>query len=237
MKAIILSAGVGSRLMPQTQNLPKSLLRVNGRTILDIEIESLISCGITDIIIATGHKHEMMKQYVAENYPSLDVAFVRNREFATTNYIYTVWLTKELIDDDVVILHGDMVFEGILLERLLAHPSVNGALINNVIELPEKDFKAVVQNGIIKKIGVGFFGKDSYFCAPIYKFSQTSFSRWLLEIDAFVQEGNVMCYAEDAFNNIAEEVGLEPVYYGDEFCMEIDTPQDLDIAREYYGRK
>jgi choline kinase len=237
MKAIILSAGIGSRLKPETQNLPKSLLRVNDKTILDIELDNLTSSGIKDIIIVSGHKHDILEQYATEKYPDLNIVFIRNRKFKTTNYIYSIWLTRELINDDIMILHGDMVFEGGLLESLLGSPSDNGALVNNIIEPPEKDFKAVIHNGLIKKIGVEFFGDNAFFCAPIYKFSRAGFARWLLEIDSFVTDGRVTCYAEDAFNNIADEVGLEPVYYGDEFCMEIDTHQDLGIARKYYGGK
>jgi phosphoenolpyruvate phosphomutase len=234
VKAIILSSGVGSRLMPQTKNLPKSLLKINDKTILDIEMENLAACGIRDIIITTGHKHDVMERYATAKYPSSNISLVRNERFDTTNYIYSIWLTRDHVDDDIVILHGDMVFEAKLLERLLNHPSENGALVNNVVEPPEKDFKAVVKNGFIKKIGVDLSGQDAYFCAPIYKFSKAGFSRWLLEIDSFVKAGNVRCYAEEAFNNIAGKIQLKAVYYGDEFCMEIDTRRDLDLAREYY---
>ena len=236
MKAIILAAGIGSRLMPQTQNIPKALLKVNGKTILDIELANLISSDINDIIIVTGHMHAMMKQYVAEKYPDHGITLVENREFATTNYIYSIWLTRELIDDDIIILHGDMVFEGGLLTKLLDSPTENAALINNVIEPPEKDFKAIIKDGIIERIGVDCFGENAFFCAPIYRFSMFGFSRWLKEIDSFVVNGNVTCYAEDAFNNIADEIKLGAAYYEKEFCMEIDTPEDLEIAKEYYSK-
>jgi len=236
MKAIILSAGIGSRLMPETQNVPKALLKLNGKTILDIELQNLTSSGIKDIIIVTGHKHAMMEQYIAEKHPALNITLVKNQEFETTNYIYSIWLTKELIDDDIILLHGDMVFEGDLLEKLLDSPSENAALINNVIEPPEKDFKAIINDGVVKKIGVDCVGENAFFCAPIYKFSMADFSMWLAEIDTFVINCNVACYAEDAFNSIADEIKLSAVYYGSEFCMEIDTPEDLNIAKAYYAK-
>ncbi len=224
--------------MPETLRIPKALLEVNDRTILDIELENLTSNGITDIIIVSGHKHEMLEHYVAEKYPHLNIWFVKNEEFAATNYIYSIWLTRELVDDDIVILHGDMVFDEGLLSMLLDFPSDNAALINNVVEPPEKDFKAVVDGeNVIEKIGVDFFGENAFFCAPIYKFSMAAFSRWLQEIDVFVANGNVTCYAEDAYNNVADEIKLKAVYFDHGFCMEIDTPEDLDIAKEYYANK
>jgi phosphoenolpyruvate phosphomutase len=235
MKAIILAAGIGSRLMPETHDYPKALLKLDGKAILDIELENLTANGINDIIIVTGHKHETIERYVTAQYPHLNITFVMNRRFAATNYIYSLWLTRDLINDAVVIMHGDIVFESSLLGLLLDSPSDNAALINNVIEPPEKDFKAVVNNGVVERIGVGFFGKNAFFCAPIYKFALAGFSRWLHEIDTFITDGIVTCYAEEALNNIAQELELGAVYYGKEFCMEIDTPEDLDIAREHYA--
>jgi choline kinase len=236
MKAIILASGIGSRLFPMTENLPKSLMTVTDKTILDIELENLTCCGIKKIIITTGHRQEKIAGHIRANYSDIEISLVNNEKFDSTNYIYSIWLTRKLIDDDIVILHGDLVFEKTLLDRLLEHPSENAALINNVIELPKRDFKAVIQDGVIKKIGIEFFGEGAFFCAPLYKFSKAGFLRWMAEIDSFVNEGSVTCYAENAFNNISDEINLTPVYYDKEFCMEIDTAEDLDIARKHYER-
>jgi phosphoenolpyruvate phosphomutase len=236
MKAIILNSGTGSRLMPLTKNLPKGLLTINGKKILDLQMESLMECNISNFIITTGHKHDSIEKYVTETYHDLNISLVRNDRYDSTNYIYSIWLTRKLIDDDIIILHGDMVFDKGLLKRLVQCVFSNAALINNTIKPPDKDFKAVIHDDIIKKIGVNLFGDDAYFCAPIYKFSRLSFLRWLVEIDLFVNAGKVTCYAEDAFNIISNEIELRAVYYGDEFCMEIDTPEDLRVAEEYYRR-
>lgn len=221
--------------MPLTEECPKSLLRVNTRTVFDLEIESLIECNIKNFIITTGYEHEKLEQYAYTNYPDLRMTFVRNKKYDSTNYIYSIWLTRDLIDDDIILLHGDMVFETALLKKLLGHDAKNAVLINKLIKPPEKDFKALVENEMVKEIGINLFGQNAFFCAPVYKFSKSSFLEWLSEITSFINNGNVMCYAEDAFNIISDKIELKPVYYTDEFCMEIDTLEDLSTARTFYG--
>ena len=231
MIAIILASGTGSRLMPLTKDIPKSLVKVNGKTIIDIEIENILYCGINRFIITTGYKEDKLRNYVRERYPNLDVIFVENEKYDSTNYIYSMWLTKNFIDDDILLLHGDMVFDKKLLKKLLNAKSSTSVLVNNKIKPPEKDFKAVIENNMVKKIGVHFGGNNAYFSAPIYKFEKARFIRWLEEIDFFIRNGNIKCYAEDAFNKISDEIRLVPTYYNDEFCMEIDDMKDLKIAK------
>jgi len=221
--------------MPLTKDIPKSLVKVNGKTIIDIEIENILYCGIKKLIITIGYKGGKLKNYVKEKYSNLDVIFVENEKYASTNYIYSMWLTKNFIDDDILLLHGDMVFDKELLKKFLNAKSSTSVLVNNKIKPPEKDFKAVIENNMVKKIGVHFLGNNAYFSAPIYKFKKTPFIRWLEEIALFIKNGNVKCYAEDAFNNISDEIRLIPTYYDDEFCMEIDDMKDLKIAKSILG--
>ena len=147
-----------------------------------------------------------------------------------------MWLTKNLIDDDIILIHGDMMFERKLLGRLLIKKYSNCVLVNNKIEPPKKDFKGEIKNNLVKKIGVGLSGKNVFFLAPIYKFSKNDFKLWLSEIGNFVKKGNVNVYAEESLNNMFNQIKLHPVYFQDEFCMEIDNLEDLEIAKKFLKR-
>tara|TARA_Y100000310_G_C20606792_1_gene775905 strand:+ start:257 stop:979 length:723 start_codon:yes stop_codon:yes gene_type:complete len=233
MKAILLNSGVGRRLKPITDNTPKCLVEINEQTILGHEIDNLLHHNIKDFIITIGPFGDKIKNFVKEKYPDLNVEYVYNPKFESTNYIYSMWLVKNFIDDDVLIMHGDMVFDKKLLSNLF-NKDENCVLVNNKIEPPEKDFKGEIQDNMVKRIGVDVFGEGCHFLAPIYKFSKDSFISWLTEIENFIFTGNVNVYAEEAFNNIADELKLMPVYYGDEFCMEIDNLEDLEIAKKFF---
>jgi choline kinase len=236
MMAIILASGTGSRLMPLTKEIPKSLITLNNKTILDIEIENILHSGIRRFIITTGYREDRLKAYIMERYSNVDITFVRNEKYRSTNYIYSMWLTREFINDDILLLHGDMVFQDDLLTELLKEESPDAVLLNNKVELPEKDFKAIVEDNLVKKIGVDVKVNNASFCAPIYKLSKLSFLKWLTVIDSFVKERKVKCYAEDALNLIFGELKLYPVFYDNQFCMEIDTFDDLNLAKRHYEK-
>ncbi|MBS3101891.1 phosphocholine cytidylyltransferase family protein [Candidatus Woesearchaeota archaeon] len=237
MKAIILNSGIGKRMQPFTDDNPKCFARLNGKNILEHEIDNLLGCKINDIIITTGPFEEKIKKFVKDEFPDLNVTYVKNPKYDSTNYIYSIWLAKNIVDDDIILLHGDMVFEKDLLKRLIDSEYNNCGLVNNKIPPPEKDFKALISNNLIKKIGVDVFGENAFFLAPIYKFSKNDFRLWLEEIGKFVKDGNVNVYAENAFNRISDKILFHPVYFGEEFCTEIDNFGDLEKAREYFKNK
>ena len=90
--AIILAAGIGSRLYPLTQEYPKSLVKVNGREILDYQIQGYIQSGIKEenIYIVTGYKHEMILDYLKNHYPKAKEIY--SKEYLTTNNMYSLYL-------------------------------------------------------------------------------------------------------------------------------------------------
>lgn len=113
-KAIILAAGMGTRLRPLTDNLPKCLVELAGRSLLDHQIEVLRLLGISDVHVVGG--------YLAEKLRRDDITLHLNHEFATTNMVYTLFRAEKELDgpEDVVVSYGDIVYEATVLERLLA---------------------------------------------------------------------------------------------------------------------
>lgn len=137
----------------------------------------------------------------------------------------------------MILLHADVVFDMCLLENLIKSSFTNCVPVKKLTELPEKDFKAVVKDERVTKIGVEFFGNDAYFSIPFYKVSQEDFLFWLEEIETFIKKGDTNIYAENVFNEISHRLALHPLRYHDEFCMEIDTIEDLLIARKYFKER
>ena len=117
-----------------------------------------------------------------------------------------------------------------LLKRIIDEKG-NRVLVNKKIEVPEKDFKAVIVNDRVIKIGIEFIGKNAFACLPMYKFSKSDFLFWLNECGVYIRKGEVNIYAENVFNEISNELLIYPLYFNDELCMEIDTKEELEIAR------
>lgn len=230
MKALILASGEGKRLRPLTYDIPKPLIKIGDKTILGYQIANLIRCDVKNIIVTTGPFEDKIKAFFKTNYPKLSVSYANNPLYGATNYIYSLWLTKHLITEDTILLHGDLLFDRRLLVKLIEDEHENCVLINKDIKPPEKDFKAVIEGSRVVKIGVDFSGENAFFSAPLYKFSKKDFSYWLDEIEQFIKIGDTKCYAEDAFNRISDRILLHPVYFSDELCLEIDDIEDFKRA-------
>jgi len=232
MKAVILNSGRSTRLYPLTKYAPKALLKLNSKTLLSHQVDKLTECGIKDLIITTGPFGTKIKNYMKREHPSVKVTYVKNPKYRTTNYIYSMWLTKNLIDDGIILLHGDLFFEKKLLKSLLHDEHENCVLVNREIKPPEKDFKAVIKNGRVFKIGIELLGENVFFLAPLYKFSKSDYLFWLDEIEKSINKGETRIYAETIFNRMSNRIPLYPVYFSGEICLEIDTKEDLEIATE-----
>lgn len=236
MKAVILNSGRSTRLYPLTKYSPKALLKVNSKTLLSHQVDKLIECGIEDLIITTGPFETKIKNHMRREYPSIKVAYVKNQRYKTTNYIYSMWLTKNLVNDDIVLLHGDLFFEINLLKSLLNEKHGNCVLVNRKMKPPEKDFKAIIKNGRVVKIGVEFSDNNAFFLAPLYKFFKSDYLFWLEEIEKSIREGETEIYAEKIFNRISDRIILHPVYFNKATCLEIDTKEDLEMAEKIAGK-
>ena len=125
-------------------------------------------------------------------------------------------------------MHGDLVFENTVFDRLLASEESCMA-VSSTLELPEKDFKAVISEGRIRKVGIEFFS-DAMAAQPLYKIKRADWLIWLDRIAAFCENGTRKCYAENAFNEVSGSMMLKPLDVEDALCAEIDTPDDLAVV-------
>ena len=233
MKVVLLNSGIGKRLAPLTNNIPKCLIKINGNeTILDHQLKSILNCGLKEFIITTGPFEATIINHMEQNYPSIKIQYVNNPVYNKTNYIYSLHLAKDIINDDILYSHGDLIYSENLVKLLLESKDKDCVLVNKSIPPPEKDFKSIIFNDRVNKIGVNLKGNNTAFLAPLYKLSKGFISRWLQEIENFIDNNRVNCYAEDALNEILDTLILKPCYY-DEFCVEIDDHEDLEVVKNY----
>jgi len=153
MKAIILAAGVGSRIRPLTDNSPKCLLKIGDSTILEMMISHIQGCGINEIVFVLGYLQEQIKEYVKTNFPDLKAYFITNDNYAETNTGFSLLLTKDVIrDSGFVKFDGDVVFEKEVLRRLIECEHANCLCIDKSIHLDVEEIKVIIddQNLVVK---------------------------------------------------------------------------------------
>src|ERR1700721_2215315 len=154
MKAVILAAGIASRLRPLTDNTPKCLLKVGNKKILELTIDNIIANNIDDIIIVTGYLEEQIKNFVSAKYPHLSVTYIYNEVYSSTNNIYFLWLAKDILFDDEMLLNdSDIIFDKDIIAKLLASDYDNClALKRHNVQDEEIKVKAD-KNGRVLEIG------------------------------------------------------------------------------------
>lgn len=230
MKALILNSGLGQRMGVVTNEHPKCMTEISPKnTILSRQLRMLVSFGVEEVVMTTGYYDKVLVEYCEALHLPLKFTFVNNPLYDKTNYIYSIYCAKEqLKDDDVLLMHGDLVFESQVMEAVIDSP-MSCMTVSSTLPLPEKDFKAVVKDGKIEKVGVEFFD-NAMAAQPLYKILKEDWLIWLQNIERFCESDNRKVYAENAFNEVSDQCKIYPCDVKDMLCAEIDTPEDLETV-------
>ncbi len=228
MKAVILNSGLGSRMGVLTKEHPKCMTDISPEdTILSRQLRILCENGVKDVLITTGYYDKVLEDYCASLGLDINCTFVKNPLFDSTNYIYSIYCAKDFLDDDIILMHGDLVFEkGVFCSVL--ESEVSCMTVSSTLPLPEKDFKAVIQGSRIKKVGIEFF-ESALAAQPLYKLNRDDWRIWLGRICEFCENDNRKCYAENAFNEVSDDCRIYTLDVKDALCGEIDTPEDWEM--------
>ncbi len=226
MKALILNSGMGSRMGVLTKEHPKCMTEIiHGETILSRQLKQLSDMDIKNVVITTGYYDNVLAEYCRELDLPLHIQFVHNPRYKDTNYIYSIYCAKDYLDDDILLMHGDLVFCDGVLESIIESEESCMA-VSSTLSLPEKDFKAVVDNGYVKKVGIEFFD-NALAAQPLYKLKRDDLSKWMAKITEYCENGNTSVYAENAINELDGACNIKALDVKDELCAEVDNPEDL----------
>lgn len=229
MKALILNSGTGTRMGVLTSEHPKCMTEISStETILGRQLKMLADIGITEVVMTTGLFDNVLTNYCRSLELPIHITYVKNPLYRETNYIYSIYCARECLDDDILLMHGDLVFEYSVLEALMASETSCMA-VSSTLPLPEKDFKAVIRDGRVVKVGIEFFN-DAMAAQPLYLLKRDDWSVWLGRIVEFCSSGNQKCYAENAFNEVSDRCVVMPLDVRNALCGEIDTPEDLAVV-------
>ncbi len=231
MDICIMNSGFGSRLKKYTQDVPKGMVPLDdGTTILSRQLEILRKSGNHRYVITTGYLDGMIQGYLGKQFPDLDITYLVNTRYASTNYIASLELLNGLFVDSIILLHGDLVFEESVARDIIDSPFSTVA-VDSSLPLPAKDFKARIHEGKVIEIGIDVFGTDCLACQPMYRLTKGDWNRWQQEIHTFCARGEESVYAEHALNRISSQLDIRPLDVKGRLCMEIDNEEDLMTAR------
>lgn len=238
MQAIILAAGLAKRLRPLTDVTPKCLLEVSGKNLLHRTMDNVIVNGITDFVFVTGYKEDMIKDYLKENFLNCNITFISNHDFANNNNSYSLWMTKDYIKGDIVLLDSDILFDKGIITELLNSEHENCLAVNFTAELDEEQIKVVLDDKkrILEISKVTDIKKSAGESIGIERFSYPFMQELYKVLDRkILKESIVNEFYEASFEEVIRSGDVRNSIYAINVsqykCMEIDTVEDYQRAK------
>ena len=243
MKCIILAAGAATRMRPLTDNLPKCLLPVGGKPVLQRAIEQVAAAGIDQIGLVIGFRGNAIREFVKKHFPSLRIRFIVNPKYESTNNAFSLLMAREFFsagsrednpDSDLLLMDADIVFSPHLLPFFLGEGSPNRIAVRVAGHHDEEEVRVKVNaSGQVLAIGKTTPLSDSYGeSIGIEFFSSAAAQRLFETIEQRVRsgEGRHEFYEASFQAMIDQGVSFTAVDVSSFPAVEIDTPEDLRAA-------
>ncbi len=239
MQVVIPAAGMGKRLGPETFDKTKAMVKVNERTLIERCLDSVVMHPIDRIVLIVGYEKDKLKSFLGDSYNGVDIVYVANDDFATTNNIYSIFLAKDyLVEDDTILIESDLIFEPKLLQMVVQNDFENLALVDK--HKPWMDGTVVKINddfsisSFIPKSDFDYTKIDEYYkTVNIYKFSKSFLaSVYVPFLEAYAKAMGNNEYYEQVLKVIVnlDTRALKALPLDGQIWYEIDDAQDLDNA-------
>jgi len=230
--ALLLAAGIGHRLQPLTNNVPKCLTKVNEKEILAHLVHSLHQHNFRRLIVVVGYLEQSIRQFLDNIAGNLTVEYIVSPKYRTTNNIYSLWMARNKIQSPFLLLESDLIFAPSQLKNMLypdriavSHilPWMNGTTITANPDIPHN----------VTAFNLNPFSANThditYKTVNIYSFSRQTWKRVAKRLNHFISAGKVNDYYETVFAEMIADGSLnfQSVLFAKERWYEIDTVEDL----------
>lgn len=236
MKAIILAAGIASRLRPLTDTTPKCLLKIGERSLLERAFDALIQNGFDEFVIVTGYRQQQITDFLNVRYPQQKITFIYNERYESTNNIYSLWLTRPHVDkENVLLLDSDILFDPQIVAGLL-NSDKKDILALNRHELGAEEIKVIVdqEQKVLEISKVCSITDAVGESIGIEKMSASYTKSLFCELEVMIEkEGLDNIFYERAFERLIPQghsfYVLDTTQF---FSAELDTVEDFEQAQK-----
>ncbi|MDD3580933.1 MAG: phosphocholine cytidylyltransferase family protein [Desulfobacca sp.] len=233
MITVILSAGVGRRLAPLTNSLPKALIEIGGRPLLGHMLHALRQYGLSEVVLVVGHQRELMEAAVNQEGDGLRLHLVHNQRFADSGSLYSLWLARQYLQEAFVFMDADLLFNPQILAGLNAQPDKSCLLVGPLTGDSGEEVKVYHHQGRVIAIGKNLKagGALAGEALGIVKIAALEVPL-ALELMAELVQANHQAEHEELSQALAQHQRLWVQDIGDLSWLEIDFPEDVIRARE-----
>jgi len=230
MRAIVLAAGLGTRLKPLTENCPKCLVTLKGKTLIDYQLDALEWAGIDDVVVVIGAKADQIRAHCGNR-----VRYIENNEFSTTNSIYSLYLAAHELSDEVFLFNCDILFDPNVLTKMLDVPKGNVLAVDTKVERvrDEMNVRFDLEGKIIeisKKLEPTRAQAQS---VQLIKFDSLGARMLREEVARLIQANNTETFPTEAYGPILKSLGIFIADVSDYAWGEIDNIKDYRHVCDY----
>ncbi len=236
MIAVILAAGMGERLMPLTKDMPKTLIEINNRTLIENIVIKCLKNGIKEYMVLVGHFKEKVALECEDIALKYDVTFTmveNDKYFQTNTGISTLLAVEKLKNKDFIIINGDNVFDEKIIEKLLESDNT-AMVIDNYKKLDQESFKIRIEKSIIRDMGkdIDISSSNGEFIG-ISKVSRDDLELFQDILGRLTSE-DPQQYYDIAFVELSNKSRVDFVYTNNLKWTEIDDINDLNYAKSIF---
>ncbi|MCA9536262.1 MAG: phosphocholine cytidylyltransferase family protein [Myxococcales bacterium] len=240
-----MAAGTGTRLRPATDRVPKCMVPVAGRPMLTWALDALHDAGIERAVIVVGYLADVIREEYGDQHKSVRVEYVENPDYATTNNLYTLYLAREHLRGDVLLLEADLVYDSGLIQALVDHPAANVAVVDRFtpalngtcVVLSEDDSEDIARFVLGKDQGAGFDRGTALKTVNLYKLAGTLLvDSYLPAVERWVATQRTDQYYEAVLAELVNSgaASMSALRTGSHRWYEIDTLEDLALAEDLF---
>jgi choline kinase len=229
MKGIILSAGSGTRLLPLSREMPKCLVDVGGRAILDHQFDALARAGIREAVVVVGYRGSQVADHVAAFPPPLPVTLVTNPFWAVSSSIGSVWAARAHLDDAFCLMNGDTVFaESIVAGAIATAPAGIGLLVEPIAAPELDDMLVEVDRGRVRAVAKTLDPANAHYRSlGVVLSAGGDIYRAALET-VITGENGIHAYHHDVVARLARTGQVAAIVDRRGGWQEIDRPEDIE---------
>ena len=235
MIAIILAAGRGERLRPLTDNLPKGLITLNSKSLLEYSLRGLVASGIKRAIIVVGYKRSEIESRLGSTYAGMELLYVENKEYATSGSMFSLYTARDFIAEDIILLESDLVFEQEAIDDLVQSNKKNAILVAPCRGNGDEVFIRVDPAGHLIGLGKQIVNKGKALgeLVGISKLSLQFFGELCdrAEIE-FDQNGKGISYEDTIMLTVKDgATAVDCIFLNNLLWTDIDTEEDFERAK------
>ncbi len=234
MRALILAAGLGTRLAPITNDRPKSLVPVNGQPILFKQIDNLHRNGIYNITIVSGYKADILERTVHEKYPEIQI--IESVNYAETNNMYSAYIARDIMyNHEFLMMNADVFYDSSVITALMEFQEKN-AIVTDMGTYLEESMKVVEKDGRLVEISKTIAPEAALGSSiDVYKFSAEGGRVFFDKCVEYIEgKKELKLWSEVALNDILAEVVFKACPLNGRW-FEIDNHDDLAAAEKLFA--